>query len=104
MMYKRHSAFVYFYVNRRKIGFASDCAKRIDKDGLNEQKDLFAIVEIDKLPGNVSERLQALAIDVIKLMIPQRMPQKYQRSSVNICRQLFLTFSTNLCLMIHQRK
>ena len=63
-------------MNRRKIDFSYDRAKRIDKYALYEQKDVFAIiVQIDKLPGNAPDRLQALTIDVIQLMVPQHMPQ-----------------------------
>ena len=50
---KNRYSYVYFNAAQRKTGYTGNGKRRIELDDSYSEEDLFALIEIDKLPGDI---------------------------------------------------
>ena len=65
---------VYFNTAHRKTGFTNNGKRRIQLDDSYSEKDLFALIQLDKLSANANKTISAMVTDNLKKFVPDVLP------------------------------
>ena len=77
-----HYSYAYFNTANRKTGFTNDGKRRIRHDVSYSEEDLFALVQLDKLPGDINTTITTMVVDTLKLFVPSVLPVSLSGSRI----------------------